>query len=117
MGADPIVKKRRDWTAYDAIHLVVLYPQRGFVVGGFYETTFFVPVEATNGIDISYLLLARTNQYLGRNLPVCKFGGVDYISFTRKTTPTIATKLDAMAVATVEAMVLYVGVGLPNGMI
>ncbi len=84
---------------------------------GFYEAVFVAPVEATMGqiyrifywhvpINISAEVFPYVNM-------VASLGFL----YFRRTKPDVALKLDALAIATAEITVLYVGLGLVTGML
>jgi heme exporter protein C len=84
---------------------------------GFYEAVFVAPVEATMGqvyrifywhvpINISAEIFPYVNM----------IASIAFLYF-RRTKPAIAEKLDALAMATAEVTVLYVGLGLATGML
>lgn len=84
---------------------------------GFYEAVFVAPVEATMGqiyrifywhvpINISAEVFPYVNMA----------ASIAYLYF-RRTKVDLAAKLDALAIATAEVTVLYVGLGLATGML
>lgn len=84
---------------------------------GFYEAVFVAPVEATMGpiYRIFYW-------HVPINISAEVFPYVNMIAsiaflFLRRTKPQLALKLDAIAMATAEVTVLYVGLGLATGML
>jgi heme exporter protein C len=84
---------------------------------GFYEAIFIAPVEATMGsiyrifywhvpINISAEVFPYVNM----------IASIAFLYF-RRTKQQLAAKLDALAIATAEVTVLYVGLGLATGML
>lgn len=84
---------------------------------GFYEAVFVAPVEATMGpvyrifywhvpINISAEVFPYVNMV----------ASIAYL-YLRRTRVELAAKLDALAIATAEVTVLYVGLGLATGML
>ncbi len=84
---------------------------------GFYQAIFIAPVEATMGqvyrifywhvpINIAAEVFPYTNM----------IASIAYLVY-RRTKPAFAAKLDALAIASAEVTVLYVGVGLGSGML
>ena len=84
---------------------------------GFYQAMYIAPTEMTMG-DIQRIFYWHVPiNIVGLTLPyVNMIASIAYLALRRRS-PALALKADALAVATAEATVLVVGIGLVTGMI
>jgi heme exporter protein C len=84
---------------------------------GFYQAIFVAPVEATMGSVYRIFYWHVPINISAEIFPYVNLVASIAFLLTRKTKPALAAKLDALALATAEVTVLYVGVGLITGML
>jgi heme exporter protein C len=84
---------------------------------GFYEAVFVAPVEATMGQVYRIFYWHVPLNISAEIFPyVSMIASIAYLYF-RRTKQELAAKLDALAIASAEVTVLYVGLGLVTGML
>jgi heme exporter protein C len=84
---------------------------------GFYEAVFVAPVEATMGQIYRIFYWHVPLNISAEIFPyVSMISSIAYLVF-RRTQQELAAKLDALAIASAEITVLYVGLGLATGML
>jgi heme exporter protein C len=84
---------------------------------GTYEAIFVAPVEATMGSIYRIFYWHVPINISAEIFPYVNLLASVAFLFTRHTKPALASKLDALALATAEVTVLYVSLGLITGMI
>lgn len=84
---------------------------------GTFEAIFVAPVEATMGSIYRIFYWHVPINISAEIFPYVNLLASVGFLFTRHTKPTLASKLDALALAAAEVTVLYVGLGLITGMI
>lgn len=84
---------------------------------GFYEAVFVAPVEATMGPVYRIFYWHVPINISAEVFPYVNMVASIAFLYYRRTKPVIAAKLDAIAMATAEVTVLYVGLGLITGML
>ena len=84
---------------------------------GFYEAIYVAPTEATMGPVQRIFYWHVPLNIVGEVTPYINMVASIAFLFYRSRRPDLALKLDAIAVATAEVTVLYVGLGLATGML
>lgn len=84
---------------------------------GFYEAIFVAPVEATMGSVYRIFYWHVPINIAAEVFPYVNMIASIAFLFVRRTRHALALKLDALAIATAEITVLYVGLGLATGML
>jgi heme exporter protein C len=84
---------------------------------GFYEAIFVAPVEATMGQVYRIFYWHVPINIAAEIFPYANMIASIVYLFVRRTKPELAAKLDALAIASAEVTVLYVGLGLGSGML
>ncbi len=84
---------------------------------GFYEAIFVAPVEATMGEVYRIFYWHVPINIAAEVFPYVNMIASIAFLFCRRTKPELAAKLDALAIASAEVTVLYVGLGLGSGML
>ena len=84
---------------------------------GFYEAVFIAPVEATMGQIYRIFYWHVPINISAEVFPYVNMAASIGFLYFRRTKLELAAKLDALAIATAEVTVLYVGLGLATGML
>jgi heme exporter protein C len=84
---------------------------------GFYEAVFVAPVEATMGSIYRIFYWHVPINISAEIFPYINMTASIAFLYFRRTKQELAAKLDALAIATAEVTVMYVGLGLATGML